>query len=77
MLPSEPVTTREFTKTLGRVLRRPTILPAPAFALRLVLGEMADATLLASTRVRPERLEQAGFTFQFPTLEGALRHVLG
>ncbi len=73
----EPVTNREFTKTLGRVLRRPTILPAPAFALRLVLGEMADATLLSSTRVRPERLEQTDFTFRFPTIEGALRHVLG
>ena len=73
----EPVTNREFTKTLGRVLRRPTILPAPALALRLVLGEMAEATLLASTRVRPGRLEQTDFTFQFPTLEGALRHVLG
>jgi uncharacterized protein (TIGR01777 family) len=73
----EPVTNREFTKTLGRVLRRPTLTPAPAFALRLVLGEMADATLLASSRVRPVALQQSGYAFRFPTLEGALRHLLG
>lgn len=73
----EPVTNAVFTKTLGRVLGRPTIAPAPAFALRLVFGEMADATLLASTRVRPERLLATGYRFRFPELEGALRHVLG
>lgn len=73
----EPVTNAVFTKTLGRVLGRPTIAPAPAFALRLAFGEMADATLLASTRVRPERLLATGYRFRFPDLEGALRHVLG
>ncbi len=73
----EPVTNAVFTKTLGRVLGRPTIAPAPAFALRLAFGEMADATLLASTRVRPERLLATGYRFRFPELEGALRHVLG
>jgi uncharacterized protein (TIGR01777 family) len=73
----EPVTNREFTKTLGRVLGRPTIAPVPAFALRLALGEMADATLLSSSRVRPETLPESGYTFRFPTLEGALRHLLG
>jgi uncharacterized protein (TIGR01777 family) len=72
-----PVTNTVFTKTLGRVLGRPTIAPLPAFALRLALGEMADATLLSSTRVRPERLQASGFRFRFPDLEGALRHVLG
>jgi hypothetical protein len=72
----QPVTNREFTKTLGRVLGRPTIAPVPAFALRLALGEMADATLLASTRGRPERLLATGFRFAFPDLEGALRHLL-
>jgi uncharacterized protein (TIGR01777 family) len=72
-----PVTNAEFTKTLGRVLGRPTLVPAPAFALRLVFGEMADAALLASTRVRPERLLATGYRFRFPELEGALRHVLG
>jgi len=72
-----PVTNREFTKTLGRVLGRPTLLPAPAFALRLAFGEMADAAVLASARVRPERLLRSGYRFLFPDLEAALRHVLG
>jgi uncharacterized protein (TIGR01777 family) len=72
-----PVTNREFTKTLGRVLGRPTLFAAPAFALRLALGEMADAAVLASIRVRPDRLLQSGYRFLFPDLEGALRHVLG
>jgi uncharacterized protein (TIGR01777 family) len=72
-----PVTNHELTKTLGRVLRRPTIMPAPAFALRLAFGELADATLLASTRVKPGRLLAAGYRFRFPDLEGALRHLLG
>ncbi|HUZ46546.1 MAG TPA: TIGR01777 family oxidoreductase [Terriglobia bacterium] len=72
-----PVSNREFTKTLGEVLGRPTILSMPAFAVRLVFGEMADALLLASARVEPLRLAVGGFVFQLPHLEGALRHVLG
>ena len=72
-----PVTNREFTKTLGKVLRRPTIVPLPAFAARLALGEMADALLLSSTRVDPAVLRAAGFEFAHPNLEDALRHVLG
>jgi uncharacterized protein (TIGR01777 family) len=72
-----PVTNREFTKTLGRVLGRPTCFPLPAFAARLALGEMADELLLSSTRVTPRRLQDSGYQFQFPDLEGALRHVLG
>jgi uncharacterized protein (TIGR01777 family) len=71
-----PVTNREFTKTLGRVLWRPTIFPLPAFAARLVFGEMADNLLLASTRVEPARLLATGYQFRFPQLEGALCHVL-
>lgn len=71
------VTNQEFTKTLGQVLHRPTFLPAPAWALRLALGEMADALLLASLKVIPERLQQAGFSFHYPELEPALRHLLG
>ncbi len=71
------VTNREFTKTLGRVLHRPTIFPAPAFMLRLMLGEMADGLLLSSTRVRPDRLLDTGYQFRFPELEGGLKHVLG
>ena len=72
----QAVTNREFTRTLGGVLRRPTILPAPAFALRVALGEMADALLLASTRVDPAALRATTFEFQHPQLDGALRHLL-
>lgn len=71
-----PATNREFTKTLGRVLRRPTVFPMPAFAARLALGEMADALLLASARVVPRRLQASGYAFRYPDLESALRHVL-
>jgi uncharacterized protein (TIGR01777 family) len=72
----EPVRNRDLTRTLGRVLSRPTVLPVPSHGLRLIFGEMADATLLASTRVVPQRLLQLGFRFQHPTLEPALRAVL-
>jgi hypothetical protein len=71
------VTNRVLTETLGRVLRRPTILPFPAFAARLLFGEMADALLLASTHVDPGCLRATAYPFQHPELEGALRHVLG
>jgi uncharacterized protein len=71
-----PVTNQEFTRALGDVLSRPTILPMPAFAVRLMFGEMADATLLASQRVEPARLRESGFAFKYPEIEGALRHVL-
>jgi uncharacterized protein (TIGR01777 family) len=67
----------DFTRTLGRVLRRPAFIPLPAFAARLALGEMADALLLASTRVQPQSLQEAGYTFRSPELEGALRKLLG
>ncbi|HEX8844850.1 MAG TPA: TIGR01777 family oxidoreductase [Pyrinomonadaceae bacterium] len=72
----EPVTNYEFTKTLGRVLSRPTIFPVPKFVARVVFGEMADATLLSSQRVEPQRLKESGYVFKYPELEGALRHVL-
>ena len=72
-----PATNAEYTRTLGRVLKRPAIFPVPAFAARLAFGEMADEMLLASTRVKPRALEQSGYRFRFPDLEGALRHVLG
>jgi uncharacterized protein (TIGR01777 family) len=71
------VTNRELTRTLGRVLGRPTFFPVPAFALRLLLGEMANEMLLSGARVAPRRLEETGFTFRHPELEGALRHELG
>ena len=72
-----PVTNREFTTTLGRVLSRPTLFPMPAFAARLAFGEMADELLLASTRVEPARLLASGYQFRHPQLEGALRHMVG
>jgi uncharacterized protein (TIGR01777 family) len=72
-----PVTNLEFTQTLGRVLGRPTIFPVPAFAARLAFGEMADELLLASQRVVPSKLRESNFTFRFPELILALRHVLG
>jgi hypothetical protein len=67
----------EFTKALGRVLSRPTVMPLPAFAARLAFGEMADELLLASARVEPARLLASGYKFRHPELEEALRHVLG
>jgi uncharacterized protein (TIGR01777 family) len=73
----EPVTNARFTKTLGRVLGRPTVAPVPAVALRLLFGELADAALLASCRVRPAKLLATGYLFRLPDLEGALRHALG
>jgi len=71
------VTNREFTKTLGKVLSRPTIFPMPAFAARLAFGEMADELLLSSARVEPARLAASGYRFAYPQLEPALRHLLG
>ena len=72
-----PVTNAEFTKTLGRTLRRPTIFPMPAFAARLALGEMADELLLASQRVVPSKLLASGFVFRHPGLESALADLFG
>ena len=71
-----PTTNREFTRALGRVLRRPTVVPVPAFAVRLLMGQMGQELLLASQRVEPRRLLASGYQFQFPELDGALRHVL-
>ena len=73
----EAVTNREYTRTLGKVLGRPTLFPVPAFAARFAFGEMADALLLASTRVEPRALTRTGYAFRYPSLESALRHVLG
>src|SRR4051812_4538583 len=71
-----PVTNREFTKTLGRVLHRPTVVPMPAFAAKLAFGEMADDMLLGSIRVEPHALSNARFEFRYPQLDAALRHIL-
>jgi uncharacterized protein (TIGR01777 family) len=71
------VTNREFTRTLARVLRRPAVVPVPAFALRTAIGEMADALLLSSTRVVSTKLADSGFAFRDGDLETALRGELG
>ncbi len=76
MVAPEPVTNREFTKTLGRVLGRPTSFPVPGFVVKLFFGEMGREALLGSARVKPEKLLANGFAFQFPTLEEGLRNLL-
>ena len=73
----EPVTSAVFAKTLGRVLGRPAVLPAPGFALRLALGEVADEALLGGARVVPSVLRRAGFHWRHPDLETGLRALLG
>ncbi|GAB5561464.1 MAG: TIGR01777 family oxidoreductase [Synoicihabitans sp.] len=72
-----PVRQAEFAQTLAGVLSRPSFLPAPAPLLRLALGQMSDETLLASSRVSPAVLEEISYKFLHPSLEKALRHVLG
>lgn len=71
-----PVTNEEFTETLGRVLHRPALARVPEFALKLAFGDRAEELLLASSRMVPRRLLDAGYTFAHPELEGALRHIL-
>lgn len=71
-----PVSNYEFTKVLGRTLNRPTIFPLPAFAARGLLGEMADETMLSSTRVVPQKLLDSGFKFKFTELDEALSGIL-
>ena len=72
----QPVTNRDFTRALAHALRRPAVFPAPAFALRVMLGRMADELLLTSTRVVPRRLLDSGFRFRDPDLGGALGRLL-
>jgi len=72
-----PLTNAEYTKVLGKVLNRPTVFPVPAPAIRLALGGIADALLLASQRMEPAKLKETGYEFRYPELEGALRHLLG
>jgi hypothetical protein len=71
-----PVQNSDFAHLVGRILHRPSLLPAPPFMLRLALGEMADALLLASQRAVPERLLQSGQPFKFAEIEPALRAML-
>jgi uncharacterized protein (TIGR01777 family) len=70
-----PVPNAEFARALGRALHRPAVMPAPAFALRLLLGEMADALLLSGQRAVPARASRLGFSFSFPALDQALRAI--
>ena len=71
-----PVRNKDFSHALGRALRRPAILPLPAFMIRLMFGEMGETLLLASTRVLPRRLDEHAFAFQHPELDSALEHLL-
>ena len=71
-----PLTNAEFSRTLGRVLRRPSLLPVPAIALRVVVGEMAGE-LVTGQRVLPEKARTGGFAFQYPEVEAALREIYG
>ncbi len=72
-----PVTNREFTKTLGRILKRPTLFPLPAAVAHYLLGEMADELLLSSTRALPTALEKSGYCFLYPHLKECFKHLLG
>ena len=71
-----PVRNRDFARALGRALHRPAVAPAPAFALRLAFGEMADALLLSSQRVVPRRLQEKGFQFRHSDLEACFKELL-
>ena len=71
-----PVNNKEFTKILGKVLKRPTILPLPGFIARFLFGEMADAILLTGNRVLPNKLIEAGFTFTHSKLDEALKDII-
>ena len=73
----QPATNAEFTRTLARVLHRPAIFPAPAFALRLMMGEMANELLLSSQRIEPKVALESGFRFEYPQLHSALSKALG
>ena len=71
-----PVTNADFSRALGRAVHRPAFMPAPAFALRLLLGEMADALLLSGQRATPAKAERLGFTFRYTQIDDALRAIL-
>ena len=68
----QPLRNKELTKQIAKAFRRPAFIPAPAFALRALLGEMADGLLLSSSRILPEALEKSGFQFSSPDLQSAL-----
>jgi NAD dependent epimerase/dehydratase family enzyme len=66
-----------FSRALGRALHRPSLVPVPAFALRVIVGEFAQSGLIEGQRVIPQRALDAGFRFKFPDLDGALRAAVG
>jgi uncharacterized protein (TIGR01777 family) len=70
-----PVTNRELADAIGRALRRPALVPAPSFAVRLLLGEMADALILSGQRVLPAKATQGGFEFRYPDVDSALQQI--
>jgi uncharacterized protein (TIGR01777 family) len=72
-----PVTNKAFTKAMGTVMRRPTLAPLPAFAVKLAFGEMGESLLLVSQKVSSEKLQATGYEFLYPEIEGALHHALG
>jgi uncharacterized protein (TIGR01777 family) len=72
-----PVSNREFARALGRALRRPSLLPAPAFALKALFGEMADALLLTGQRVVPAKAQSHGYHFRYPEIDIAMRGIFG
>lgn len=76
MVAPKPVTNEEFTKTLASVLSRPAILPMPAFAVKLLFGEMGETVLLGSQRVEPSQLISSGYPFRFRTLRASLENIL-
>ena len=71
-----PVTNAEFTRILASVLNRPAIFPMPAFAVRLIFGEMGEELFLGSQRVEPAKLVASGYQFQHPDLRNALKEIL-
>lgn len=73
----EPVTNQAFSKALGKALKRPAVMKVPAFNMRLMFGEMADALLLNGQKVVPEKALQHGYAFKYPTIDTALAHILG
>ncbi len=72
----EPVTNKNFTKTLGKTLRRPAIFPMPAFVVKLLFGQMGEELLLAGKQIVPKKMTQAGFQFKYSRLENALKDIL-
>lgn len=71
-----PVKNAEFTNALGKALNRPTLIPVPAFGIKLLFGEMGETLLLEGAKVLPEKLENSGFEFKYPKLDDAFEHVL-